>query len=336
MADQIQTSALKRKETIFRNTFTLALLGGAGAVAAFFILPYIAIILTNLLYCGLLALGVAGLGYMVMDKQIRTIVWVYYRSFTHWLADKSISIDPIGILQNRVEDGRDRSEHFGEQIDNLSGQLKNVANQIKQYNKEAQEALEQARVAKNHPDQEANFMLQSRQYDRLQESSKQLQEMHDRMQSVLATLKKAKQITDVIVTDTENTVKVQRKQRDMMKAGWSAYQEAQALMSGETTEREMFDLAMEKLAVDYDTKMAAIENFAEESKGLFQNFDLKNEVAASQMLARIQELEKKGGLIETQPPRVALRVDTNVVAPPGGFDDLFNSSNSTSGKTAQR
>lgn len=328
MADtSLQTSSLKKKEDIFRNGFTLTLLVGFGLIIAYFVLPYLAAILANLALCGVLALGIAGVVYVLLDKQMRTIWKAYYRSMTRWLAGQVVDLDPIGILQNRVEDGRARSEHFREQIDNLSGQLKNVEKQIKAYKAEAEEATNLANAAKGRPGMENTFLLQSRQYKRLDDSAKQLQELVDKMRGVEKVLKKFKEYTDFVVTDTDNTVKLQRKQRDMMKSGWSATKDAQALIAGESTEREMFDMAMEKLAVDYDTKMAAIENFAEESKGLFDTFDLRNEAAAASMLSRLEGLEKKGEGLTTQPPRVALRVDTSnppEAASADSMDDLFN------------
>jgi|SRR5271166_580384 len=323
-------SYLKRPEGAFGVTLLL-LLGAAGLVGLYVLLPFLVVILTNLLYAGLLAGALGVMSLPLIDKQLRTTIWVYYKTFTRWLLGKAIELDPIGILRNRAEDMREKSGSFEEQIDNLTGHCNGIRHQIEKNKQGAEEALGLAQQAKGRKELQGVFLIQSRQYDRLIASNKQLQELLDRMQRILTMLKKMKQVTDTLCEDMEQTVKVQSEQRKMLLAGYGAYKAAQSLIAGEADQREMFDMAMEKLADEYNVKMAAIENFAESTQGLMQGFDLNNEAAAAKMMARIEDLEKQGlaSGLDDGPPRVALRVGdvdpaaASEEASPDSLDELF-------------
>lgn len=325
-------SYLQRPEGKF-GVFLLLMMAGGVLAGLYFLLPFLVVILTNLLYAGLLCMALGVMSLPLIDKRLRTILVVYYKAMTRWLLGKAIELDPINILRERVKEDREHSEEFQQQIDNLQGNLNGIARKIQERESQAQEALNMAKAAKAKKGMETAFMLQSRQYDRLIQANKDLVELRDRMARVLTMLKRMKEYTDAMVTDMEQTVAIQSEQRKMLLAGYSAYKAAKSIIAGDADEREMFDMAIEKLTDEYNTKMASIENFAEASKGFLQTFDLKNDAAEAQMLARIEQLEKQGlasGINDAAPPRVALRVangsDAPAVAadtPPDSFDDLL-------------
>jgi hypothetical protein len=322
MADQSKRF-WERPEGIFALVMAALILGGLSLAFLYFVMPIISTILASALYSLVLALGIGVLTLPIWNARARTVLWVYYTSACRAALGAVIELDPIGILRERAKDAREREGRFQEQLDNLAGHVNATKKIIAKNKHDAEEALGMAKAAAGKAGMQTAFTLQTRKYEQLNESNQKLQEVVDRMSSVLAILKRMKEMTGALAADIEQTVEIQSQQRKALLAGYGAYKEAKGLLAGEGSEREMFDLAMEKLADDYSLKMATIENFAESSKGLIQSFDLKDEAAQQQMLARIADLEQHGLAIEANP---ATR--TRVAAgEPDTFDDLLSGPN---------
>lgn len=338
-----QKSWLQKPEGKFGSAVTLALLAGVGGTVIYFwglILPWVIAMLENTLTALALAGIIALIGVVVFDKRWRNLIWYGYKSLMRALTGLFIEIDPIGILKTYVETLKKRLAEMDQSIGNLGGQLRKLKEQIEKNEANRMHSLQLAQQAQKHGDEMRNvFVLQSRQAGRLQKSNMTLQNLYDRMESLLKVLKKMRAASGLLVEDIQGEVEVKTAERAALLAGYNAFTNARKIMQGGDDEREMFDMTMEKLADDYGMKMGEIETFMDMSKAVIDGVDLDNGIYEADALAQLEEWEKKSQnlLITNAPtPAAAVRVAPDNVrisevqqeeASPDSFSDLFQNRN---------
>jgi hypothetical protein len=336
MADSTTKGWLERPEGKFGTVVTLLLLVGGGVALLMFwgaVLPWLIMMATNTLtliaLCGIIAL----IGVVVFDPRWRNLLWYAYKSIMRGLTGLFIEIDPIGILQTYVKSLTEKLEDMDKSIANLKGQIKKLTLQIQQNESSRINSLQRMQEAQKHGEEYRNVMiLQSRQAGRLQKSNMTLQNLLDRMTTLLRVLEKMRGASAIMVEDIKGEVDVRTKERAALLAGYGAFSKARKIMQGGGDEKEMFDMTMDKLADDYGMKMGEIESFMDVSKGFIDTVDLDNGVFEQNALNQLEEWEKKSqNLLLSNPPPANVRVDVN--AAPGvrvlpaaggdGFSDLF-------------
>ena len=103
--------------------FLLAILAGLGYVV-FNFLPQILAFASNLLGLVVVLLVLGAIIYLALDPKFRTLLSYMYKSAMRKITSMFITIDPIGILKNYVEDLQDNLKKMGEQIGALRGQIR--------------------------------------------------------------------------------------------------------------------------------------------------------------------------------------------------------------------
>jgi hypothetical protein len=257
------------------------------------ILAWFVAVLTNTLYAAGLAAALALFFVLVTDKRLRTLAWLAYKGFTRWLTGCFIEIDPIGILRSYVDDLHERRDDMRKSIDSLSGQMKTLKGLIDENDRERERSLKLAGQAKSNEALRKVFILQSRQAGRLQKSNMSLKELYSRMEKLLSAAKKVYESAEFLIQDIESEVEVRTAERKALLAGYNAFKTARRIVEGGGDEREMYDLALEKLAEDYGMKMGEIETFMEMSQGFIQSVDLENGVYEQDALEQLEQWEKR-------------------------------------------
>jgi hypothetical protein len=91
----------------------------------------------------------------------------------------------------------------------------------------------------------------------------------------------------------QNTVDIKTRERSSIKAAYSAYRGALAILQGESEGRELYDRAMEFLNDDYARKLGEIEMFMDFSDGLIKAADLENLAYDARASERLDEWERR-------------------------------------------
>jgi len=261
------------------------------------IMAWLILALTNTLYAVGLCAVLALLFVLVTDKRIRTLAWLGYKAFTRWLTGKFVEIDPIGILRSYVDDLHERREVMRTSIDSLAGQLKTLGGQIQGNEAERERSLKLAGQARQKEDMRKVFILQSRKAGRFEKSNMSLRDLYNRMEKLLIGSKKVYESAEFLIQDIESEVEVRTAERKALLAGYNAFKAARRIMEGGGDEREMYDLALEKLAEDYGLKMGEIETFMEMSQGFIQSVDLENGVYEQDALDQLDQWDKRSEAI---------------------------------------
>lgn len=284
-----------------RKEGTTGMLFIAGALAVlFFALPPLNIImsglvtlLSNTIYATVLGVALFALIYVITNKRVQTLVKYFFKSSMRWITQWFVEIDPIGIMRNYVDDMKDKQGIIAGTKDKLRGQINVLRQKIQANTTGYEKAMALTKVA-NEKGNVAAVRVQGRQAMRLETVNKEtygplLQQMeaHHRL------AEKIYEVIGVHIEDLTNEVEVQSDRRKMILASHTVMKAAKAILQGGTTERELFDQALEFVVEDYGMKLGEIESFMDASKPFVDGLDLQNGVYEAEALKRLQDWEHK-------------------------------------------
>ncbi len=229
---------------------------------------------------------------ILSNKKFQTLVSYVFKSIMRKITGMFVEIDPIGIMKSYIEDLRGKQEIMDDSISKLNGQVVICQKQVDMNAAEYDRQMATVKVAKDK-NMTSALTVASRQAGRLQKlNAESLKPLLLQMQVHLKLLRKYREVTDTVILDLGNEVKAQEMQRNMIRASYTAMSTAKKILMG-GTEKELFDMALEATVTDYGTKMGAIAQFIDSSKGFVEGLDLQNGVYEEDALKKLQEWENK-------------------------------------------
>lgn len=292
MQDFKPKSFWQRPEGVTGALFMGGLLLGGGYLLYKF-LPALIALTSNLLYLGVLLMALAALIYVVIDPKMRNLVWYMYKSVMRWITGVFVQIDPIGILKSYVEDLKSNLSKMNKQITVLRGQMHKLKEIILNNQQEIHTNLRMASKAKE-TDKQAMVVLKSRKAGRLKESNIKLEDLYRKMEILYRVLGKMYENSEILLEDIQDQVKVKEQERKAIHASHSAMKSALNIISGNSDQRYMFDMALEAIADDVSQKVGEMERFMEMSSSFMSSVDLQNGVFEEEGLAMLEKWEKEG------------------------------------------
>jgi len=285
----------KRPEGVTGTIFLLAVLGALGFLVVTG-LPAIIGFASSLLGLAATVLVLGAVVYMVLDPKMRALVGYMYKSAMRKITSIFVTIDPIGILKNYVDDLSDNLKKMGKQIGGLRGQMRKIKTMMIDNTKDIEQNLMIARKAKEMGNKQ-QLMLSSRKAARLKESNSKYEKLHTKMGLLYKVLTKMYSNSEILLEDTKDQVKVKEQERKAIRASHGAMKSAMNIISGNSDKRAMFDQAMEVIADDVANKVGEMEQFMELSANFMDSVDLQNGIFEEQGLKMLEEYEKKSTLL---------------------------------------
>src|SRR5687768_14649497 len=311
--------------------FMLAILAGVGYLVVKF-LPQILAFASNLLGLVVVLLVLGAIIYMALDPKMRTLINYMYKSAMRKITGIFITIDPIGILKNYVEDLQDNLKKMGEQIGLLRGQIRKLKTIQEENTSEIDYNMKLAQKAREQG-VEKQMLLSSRKAARLKESNEKYAVLEHKMNILYRVLTKMYSNSEILLEDTKDQVKLKEEERKAIRASHGAMKSAMSIISGNADKRAMFDQALEVIADDVAMKVGEMERFMEMSSSFMDSVDLQNGVFEEQGLQMMEEWEKKSTLMLMEGTK-SERLDLNTqrreaeLRPREGkseYDNLFES-----------
>lgn len=301
MADNFPNTEVKpksfwsRPEGTTGAVFLLGILGGLGYLLFKFSGAILAMLGNTLGIVGILAvLGL--LIYIALDPKARTLISYMYKSVMRWITGMFVTIDPIGILKNYIDDLKGNLKKMSQQIGSLRGQMRKLKNIVEENNGEIKKNMLIAKKAKEQGNQKA-MLLSSRKAARLKESNTKYTALHKKMSILHRVLTKMYSNSEILLEDTVDQVKVKEQERKAIRASHGAMRSAMSIIKGDGDKRAMFDQAMEVIADDVANKVGEMEQFMEMSSDFMNSIDLQNGVFEEQGLKMLEEYENKSTLL---------------------------------------
>ncbi|MEY4925803.1 MAG: hypothetical protein RI894_239 [Bacteroidota bacterium] len=311
----------------------------AGLIAAvgyflYKILPFINTILENTIYTvGLIAVLVSMI-YMIIDPKVRTLVSYMYQSVMRWITGVFVQIDPIGILENYIDDLKKSLRKMNQQIGNLRGQMQKLAMIIQDNQRQISQNLQIADAAKRN-DKQAIMVLKSRAAGRLQDSNLRLEDLYKKMEVLHRVLVKMYENSEIMSLDLEDQVKVKKQERSAIQASHSAMSSAMSILNGNPDKKRMFDMAMEAVNDDVSQKIGEMQRFMDLSGNFMNSIDLQNGIFEEEGLKMLEKWEKEGiskilgddkNVIINQSNRQSIDLNgpTPLIRDNNSYNDFFN------------
>jgi hypothetical protein len=292
MQDFKPKSFWQRPEGVTGALFLGGVLIGGGYLLYKF-LPALIALASNAIYLALLLMVLAALIYMILDPKMRNLVWYMYKSIMRWVTGIFVQIDPIGILKSYVDDLKNNLAKMNKQITVLRGQMHRLKEIILNNQRDIQNNLRMASKAKE-TDKQAIVVLKSRKAGRLKESNMKLEDLYRKMEILYRVLGKMYENSEILLEDIQDQVKVKEQERKAIRASHGAMKSAMNIISGNSDQRYMFDMALEAIADDVSQKVGEMERFMEMSANFMNSVDLQNGVFEEEGLAMLEKWEKEG------------------------------------------
>jgi hypothetical protein len=274
----------------------------AGGYGLYVVLPVLITLVTNVITLALLCGALGLLIYLCADGRVRVFVAYLYKSFFRLLTGFFIQIDPIGILRQHMSELREKLTSMRAQLGNLNGQIRRVERLMAENTELRDHALALARTGQHDPTHADASRLQARHAVKLEDSNARLGAMQAQMQTLFRMLKKLSDTSELVLEDMQNTVDIKTRERNSIKAAYSAYRGALAILKGQSEGRELYDRAMEFLNDDYAKKLGEIELFMDFSEGVIKAADLEQLAYDTRATERLEAWERR--LSETLPNAV--------------------------------
>ena len=295
LPQQKRKSFWERPEGVLGAIILFAMIVGGG----YLLISNIAAItafMGNVLGLTVTILALAILLYMVIDPKMRNFVSYLYKSIMRKLTSLFITIDPIGILKNYIEDMEKNLSNLDNQLSNLMGQIRKIKSLWKKNEEEIKVNLARAKKAKELGD-EKHMLLSSRKAARLREVNDKYEALLKKMDILKRLLKKMYDNSEILLEDTKDQVKVKEEERKAIRTSHSAMKSAMNVLRGNKDKRMMFDEAVEYIADDIAAKVGEMERMMELSSSFMESIDIENAQFEDKGLKMLEEFEKQSTLL---------------------------------------
>jgi len=253
-------------------------------------------ILQNTLHAMILGGVILGIVGLLMNSNFRLMCSNAFKLAMRHLTSWFITIDPIGILKNYIDEMDSQISKVGEHVASLNGQKRKMKNKIESKREEVQKNLKVAAHAQktgNTNAQKLNSRSASRAEDvviNLTKTYKKIEALHD---VLINMLEKVKFLRD----DTENLVENKQYEYDSIKAAHSAMSGAQQLLQGSDSQKAMFEMTMEYIADDIGMKVGEMETFMSMSEDFMTNVDLETGVMDERGLELLERFQNGDSML---------------------------------------
>jgi prefoldin subunit 5 len=282
-----------------RKEGKLGLLVGAGMIggvlyALYRLLPYLIEMTKNLIELTILGVVLFVIVFMIMDPQVRNLVWYIYKALMRAITGLFIQLDPVGIIETYVAHLKKQLGLLEEKITSLSGARTKLTDAINRAKSEMEEQLNLAKAGRKKGIDNAEIMVYTNQAGRLDARIQKFQNLLLKIDTLYRILDKMKKGAKVIVLDYQNQVENIKQEREVIRTGFNAFKSAMSILTGDPDKKVLFDQAMEVIQSDISMKAGAMERFVDESSEILQSIDLQNGAFEEKGMKLLEKWEKEG------------------------------------------
>jgi hypothetical protein len=263
------------------------------------VVGFLVTMMADTVHLTLLVAAFAALLYLLFSSRTHLL----FRLLMRWLTGLIITIDPIGILKDRLQQMRKRRATMGQQVSNVSGQIRFLKETIDKNKAIASQQLKQAEYAKKaatsarDQNEQLRMALQMKvkanKAGRLEQSNLSYSQLLTKLQAIYDLLTKWATHVDAYIEDTEDEVRQKEIEYKTINSAFKAYRTALSVIKGNATEEDIYNTTMEYLAEDAGRKLGEMEDFQRVAQGFMDNIDIENGVVTTDALKQLDAYEHK-------------------------------------------
>lgn len=256
------------------------------------VMPSLIELAENIWYLAAMCGGLFIVGYMLLDKRVRTLIWYFYKSMVRKATGVFIQLDPIAIIEGFLEDLKDKMKTMEHQIGSLKGQIRKIKNKIEEKDKKVTYYRNMALAARNKGDN-AQMNLNNRKAEREKIAAEKFGILASKTEKLYTILDKMKRYSGIMVEDVSHEVEMKKEEREIIRTSHSVMKSAVNIINGNSDRKVIFDQAMEFIADDIGMRIGEMERFMDVSADFMNNMDLENAMYEEQGLKALDEWANK-------------------------------------------
>jgi phage shock protein A len=269
----------------------VAMLSGIGLFALYKVLPFLITLAENMLYLGVLGVGLALFYMVVTSERVRTLVFYAFAMISRAITSNFVDIDPVAILNSFTEQMKKRREQVVESLNSILGVMRTLSGEIERAQKELDQALKVADAASNRNDEDAmnaQTEIAGRRAEMIERYKRALADVTE----VRDALQKVKRRADYHITTSEDEVRELTRQNEIAKETRKATKAASAIF-GDTDLFTVRNMAADRIRERYSSALGELDGYIESAKGIDAEIDLNQAVFQSEGKKRLAELRAK-------------------------------------------
>ena len=271
----------------------LFLIGIAGLIGLYSILPWIITLLTNTLHAMFLFGAIALILFLVTNKSVQSLVGFAFRGGMRWLTGIFVELNPISIMKTYIEYLQRDHITMNEHIIKVSGEIVKLERKIKDNTGEVEHSLKIASAAKEQGIQ-GQMWKEARKAERRRQSTINLSDLLNKLKKIKSILSKMYDTSGYVIEDLVDDVEQKEIEYKVVKEAHAALQSSMSILNGDPDKRAMFEMALEKMEEEVSQKIGTMSRFMEMSESVIQNIDIEQGIFAEDGLLMLEEYDKGG------------------------------------------
>jgi hypothetical protein len=220
---------------------------------------------------------IAGILFLVFNKDFRILVGTLYMMAIRGLMGMVVKMNPIAILEDTIKQMYKRIDYIEEKMGKLNGVRLKFKDKIKEKKKELQVCLDRQAAAEAKGNT-AVALLEARQSVRLVDITKEYISLQENSENWYQTLSKLAEAAKITAEDAKNEVKIQKEKYQMVKDSHSAFSSAMSILKGNPDELALYNQAFEFVSKDIMDKVGEMDRVINTTGGMIDKLDIDKEM----------------------------------------------------------
>jgi len=299
---------------------------GAGALMVLYkILPWLITLASNLLTLIGLCVAIAGILWLLTNKDIRRMVSVSYFMFMRKLWGVFVQTNPVAIVKRRIVILKEKMTKIQQLLGKLKGSIKEIERKLKQRSDEFDTAIQEYKIyIAQGKDKEKAAQVVGNKVKSLSDLINTYKENLAQSNKWQDILTKLYEMADLTVQDTEFQVEIRTEQYDQIKLQHATFKSIMSVIKGDPDEAALFMDAMEFMAKDMSNKIGEMEFIIDSAGGLMDQYDMNKLLTSKQASEIISKYDQYGldGMFENFGDNSVKMIENHINTP---YIEVFQS-----------
>ena len=271
-------------------------------------LPYLIIAASNILIFILELLGIAALLFLITNKDLRRGIQLVWLQAMRKFYGAIVNIDPIAILQNGINEMKQKLKTIKESVTKLESLLVGMKKKLKEYEAEFERATAEKRaLERNNADSKRTqgsrtemmkyksaMQLVNNNIARGEQQIRAQKQRIETSEKYLDVMKQLEIAADFKVKDAEKELQYRKDEYEQAKAQTKAIKSVTSIFEGGLSRTLEEELAMNTVENTINESIAEMNRMLDGSNDILANFEINNSINAEKADAILEMFEKNG------------------------------------------
>lgn len=255
------------------------------------ILTYILVVIQTITSIALHVGGLVTSYILLTNKRIRTLAGSMFRAGIRKLTSIFVDMAPVAVARDIIATSWKNIEKAKEAINKFKVQMGLFVKEIANFSEKLEEQEAGAKLYLKRGERERAELMQSA-AEKTRQRRDSLQIMSQKMEVVCRTLEQMYGKANIRLKNAEDELEDQIRTRQMLMDGQRAIGNLKAAIMGSSSQNEMFDMAVTKIALDVANAAVEIDDFVTMGAELFESVDLEEAKFGERAIRQIEKWEQ--------------------------------------------